>query len=334
MRSSMNEILSRLCCPDDQQSLRSGIGALECSHCRRKFPVQDGDILEILPDKPAEPWSNPEYAANYSHLFYKDLENREEETVWGLGEKHSQSWKLHRERQLRAVFYLLQRDRVPLRDLILCDVSAGVGDYTLTFARHFKLVLHCDLSVDALRYASAKSRQMSLDNVLFLRVDYCALPFSRSLDRLLCIDTLIRGEDHEKILLVQLQKVLSAQGRAIIDFHNWWHNPPRRLGLLPENFGNNRSYSRTEAEGLMRVCGINNWKLTRFHQEFEPGSQLAKRLSWFLPATRLVYEIGSDHFSSQVANSLEHSFSADSGLHPSEPLAAAAKDERGISRST
>ena len=56
--------------------------------------------------------------------------------------------------------------------------------------------------------------------------------------------------------------------------------------------GSNRSYARSSAEGLLRECGIDNWRLVRFHQEFEPGSRLAQGLSRLLPATRLIYDIG------------------------------------------
>jgi ubiquinone/menaquinone biosynthesis C-methylase UbiE/uncharacterized protein YbaR (Trm112 family) len=314
MRASANDIASSLCCPDDKEPLNSLMGALQCSRCGRIYPVQEGDILELLPRKPAEPVSNPEYAADYNRRFHRKFENREDSMVWGREETSSSSWRLHRERQARAVLSLLQRDRARMQDLILCDISAGVGNYTLSYARHFKCVLHCDLSADALGYASAKCRRMGVENIFFLRVDYFALPFSRTIDRLLCLDTLVRGKDHEKALLGQIQKALTDQGRAIIDFHHWWHNPLRRLGLLPQNFGNNRSYGRRGAESLMRECGIDNWRLVRFHQEFEPSSRSAQNLSWLLPATRLVYEIGLARSGPALSGSAEHSNSANSRL--------------------
>src|SRR5947208_1409160 len=116
------------------------------------------------------------------------------------------------------------------------------------------------------------------------------LPSLRSsIDRLLCLDTLIRGQDHEKALLNQIERATASEGRAIVDFHHWWHNPLRRLGLLPQNFGNNRSYTRSGAEGLLRECGVEGWRLVRFYQEFAPESTSLKRISWLLPATRLLY---------------------------------------------
>jgi hypothetical protein len=157
---------------------------------------------------------------------------------------------------------------------------------------------------------------MGLENVFFLRVDYFALPFSRSIDRLLCLDSLIRGKDHEKALLNQIQKAISGQGRAIIDFHHWWHNPLRRLGLLRQNFGNNRSYARSGAEGMMRECGIEDWRLVRFYQELEPAGPFGKSLSWMLPATRLVYEFGAALSGPSSSGRAEASFSANSRLDP------------------
>jgi SAM-dependent methyltransferase/uncharacterized protein YbaR (Trm112 family) len=314
MHASTEKVVAHLRCPDDQKSLRSGNGSLECSRCGRIYPVRDGEIIELLPKKPAESQSNPEYAADYQRQFRQNFENQEDSIAWGLCEALSPSWKLHRERQARRVLSILRSDGAPSQDMILCDVSAGIGNYTLSYARHFKWVLHCDLSVDALRYASGRSRRMGLENVFFLRVDYFALPFSRSIDRLLCLDTLIRGKDHEKALLNQIQRAISGQGRAIVDFHHWWHNPLRRLGLLRQNFGKNRSYARSGAEGLMRECGIEDWRLVRFHQELEPAGSFSKRFSWMLPATRLVYEFGAALSGPSRLGNAEASFSANSGL--------------------
>jgi SAM-dependent methyltransferase len=318
MRASAEELASSLCCPDDQETLRAGSGALECNRCGRIYPAREGEILELLPKKPAEAQSNRQYAADYLRQFHRNFEDREEAVAWGLAEARSRSWKLHRERQAQTVLSLLTEGGTHLQDLILCDVSAGVGDYTLSYARHFKWVFHCDLSIDALRYASGRSRRMGLENVFFFRVDYFALPFSGSIDRLLCLDTLIRGKDHERVLLIQIQKALSGTGRAIIDFHHWWHNPLRRLGLLRQNFGNNRSYARRAAEDLMRECGIENWRLLRFCQELEPTSPKTRWLSWFLPATRLVYEFASAVSGPPSSPPTKTNVSAASGLDPAD----------------
>jgi SAM-dependent methyltransferase/uncharacterized protein YbaR (Trm112 family) len=325
VRANTEELASILCCPDDQEPLRAGSGALECHQCGRVYSAKKGEILELLPKKPAEGQLSRQYAADYLRQFHRTFEDREEVVAWGLVEARSRSWKLHRKRQSQTVLSLLTEGGIHLQDLILCDVSAGVGDYTLSYAPHFKWVFHCDLSVDALRCACSRSRRMGLENVFFFRVDYFALPFSRSIDRLLCLDTLIRGKDHERVLLIQIQKALSGTGRAVIDFHHWWHNPLRRLGLLRQNFGDNRSYARRDAEGLMRECGIESWRLVRFCQEIEPASPRTQWLSWFLPATRLVYEFASAVSGSRSSPRAKDDVSAASWLDPPDATRRRAK---------
>jgi SAM-dependent methyltransferase len=296
MRFSLEKIACYLSCPDDQAPLHVEPAALQCTQCGRVYPVREGEIVELLPRAPARPSCNQEYALEYDRLFHQAFETHRDEMAWGARNSRVPSGIRKRERQRRVVLSMFMRECQLLGDLVLCDVSAGIGEYTLPCARYFKWVLHSDLSVDSLEYALNRSREMGVSNVFFLRVDYFALPFCGTLNRILCLDTLIRGEAHEKALLGQIRKALGREGRAIVDFHNWWHNPLRRLGLLRQNFGQNRSYARHEAERLLRECGIEDWELVRFYQECEPANPLYKRLPLLLPATRLIYEFGDARF--------------------------------------
>jgi SAM-dependent methyltransferase len=255
------------------------------------YPIRRGPVLELLPSRPVEFRSseNPEYAGDYERAFRQPFEMREGVMPWGAPEISQPAWAAKRERQVDAVLRSLVGDEI-FRSPVLCDISAGCGQYTFALARHFKWVLHCDLSVDSLSYAARKSAQMGISNILFLRVDYFRMPFAHSLDRILCFDTLIRGKVHEEALLRQIRRALRPGGKATVDFHNWWHNPLRRLGLLPENFGQNRSYARTEAESLLRICGIDRWKFIRFCQEFDPASRMHRTLSPLIPPARLMFE--------------------------------------------
>ena len=290
MRYSLEEIAGYLSCPDDKSPLGSRTGALACSQCGRVYPVSDGGIVELLPRKPSTPAENREYALEYDREFHRAFETANESMAWGNRETAKAAWIRKRNHQRRAVLSLLRRSEQPLDELVLCDVSAGTGDYTLTYAPHFKWVFHCDLSVDSLQYGFRKCHQKGLTNVFFLRIDYFAVPFYHSLDRILCLDTLIRGSDHEKALLSQIRSALGRAGKAIVDFHHWWHNPLRRVGLLPQNLGQNRSYSRRQTEMLLRESGIRSWLLTRFYQEVDPAGRFHKGLTFMLPATRLMYE--------------------------------------------
>jgi SAM-dependent methyltransferase len=293
MPPSLDQIAPYLACPDDKTSLDCRTEGLACCQCGRIYPVVGGEVVELLPRAPAVPTTNREYALEYDRQFHRAFETGDESMAWGTREASVPAWVRKRERQRRAALSVLRTAAQPLPNLVLCDVSAGPGDYTLFCARHFKWVLHCDLSVDSLQYALRRARQIGIANVFFLRVDYFALPFCHSLDRVLCLDTLIRGREHEKALLEQIRGALGPEGRALIDFHHWWHNPLRRLGLLPQNFGRNRSYTRRQSEALLRESGIEKWRLIRFYQEFEPDNAQYKRLSSVLPAARLMYEFES-----------------------------------------
>jgi len=212
--------------------------------------------------------------------------------AWGAEESVSESWRRKRRRQVQFVKPLITEEEGP-SDAVLCDISAGAGYYTLAYAHLFRHVLHCDLSISNLSYVWRKAREMGIWNIFFIRADYIALPFFHSLDRVLCLDTLIRGEAHETLLLASIERSLKPTGVAVVDFHNWWHNPLRRIGFLPENFRNNRSYRRSEAERLLSQAGIKQFVLHPFVQEFDGDDAVAARLSWLLPPTRLVYRIAS-----------------------------------------
>jgi hypothetical protein len=63
----------------------------------------------------------------------------------------------------------------------------------------------------------------------------------------------------------------------------------RRLGLLPENFRGNHSYSRCEAERLLRSAGVTDFSFRPFRQEFGADAPPGRVLSRLVPPTRLMY---------------------------------------------
>jgi SAM-dependent methyltransferase len=192
-------------------------------------------------------------------------------------------------RQVRRVFSLIS---TPARGTngVLCDLSAGSEYYTLAYAGAFKHVLHCGLSIDALNYADQKARALRIPNVVFLRIDYTNPPFRQSLDAILCFDTHIRREAHERLLLTTITSCLTPAGIAIVDFHNWWHNPLRRLGLLPQTFGENRSYRRWETEQIIGSV-VPDYEFVPFFQEFDHDSIQSRFLSRIIQPTRLMYRL-------------------------------------------
>jgi SAM-dependent methyltransferase len=292
MTDNFPEIASLLSCPDDGAPLHHASGEFLCSSCDRRFPIYEENLAEILPkrtgDLPSEVHSA--YRVGYMRAFEQNFSKSNVACAWGAEETAQPSWARKRRRQVAVVQPLITDGTTPNR-AILCDIAAGAGYYTLAYAHLFRLVLHCDLSVDNLNYVWHKARSHGIHNIFFLRIDYFAPPFRQSLDRIICLDTLIRGEAHDSTVLAALARALKPAGCAVVDFHNWWHNPLRRLGFLPENFQDNRSYRRAEAEQLLCDAGIERFAFHPFIQEFSANGAAGRRLSGVFPPTRLIYRI-------------------------------------------
>lgn len=294
MEHNFSSVASLLSCPDDGAPLGYDSATLICSSCDRRFPIHASNFAEILPAqrRSFSDAVNRAYRRDYLQAFEQPYSDNETSTAWGAEERNSESWTRKRRRQVAMVRQLITEGTLPDAS-ILCDIAAGAGYYTFDYASVFRFVFHCDLSVDNLNYARRKAQSLGIRNIFFLRADYFAPPFHNSLDRILCMDTLIRGEAHDAILLANISRSLRPDGRAVVDFHNWWHNPLRRLGLLPQNLETNRSYRRAEARQLLRQAGIENYSAQAFFQEFNPHSKLSGLLTLFLPSTQLVYRFGS-----------------------------------------
>jgi len=292
MVTSLTEVVSLLCCPDDGGRLNLAHGELQCSACERHFPVHGENVIEILPLAPQKLPSSisSEYREGYKEAFDQKYQEGEEGLAWGAEESVTRSWSLKRHRQVEFVRPLVTQGTKP-GDTVLCDIAAGAGYYTLAYAQLFRLVLHCDLAVENLNYARRKARALGIRNVFFVRADYFVPPFRNSLDRLLCMDTLIRGEEHESLLLESVTKSLNADGFALVDFHNWWHNPLRRLGLLRNNFGRNRSYTRHGLKCLLTSHQIAQSAIFPFVQELDVNGARGSFLKRIIPPTRFVFRI-------------------------------------------
>jgi len=290
MPFSLDEIVSLLCCPDDGAMMAAGASGMRCEHCQRFFPLLSTNILELLPTRPITfPQRNEleRYREGYRSEFLRPSEIRADAKAWSAPEALSAKRLRRRERQTHEVLQFLGEESVRA-DLVFCDLSADAGYCTFRAAEEYRLVFHCDLSMDALAYASAKARARHFENIIFVRADYFQPPFRNSIDHLTCLDTLIRGTWHEAKLLRSIHQVLTRTGAAVVDFHNWWHNPLRRLGLLPDNFVGNKSYTRKELTGLLASSGIEQFEARPFVQELDPSGRPGKVLARFLPPTRLM----------------------------------------------
>lgn len=313
MRFSLREIALQLSCPDDGAAMAASASGMTCEQCDRFYPLLSANILELLPTRPIafpEISELARYREGYRSEFFRPSEIRADTTAWGAPEARSPKWVRLRERQAREVFQFLQEE--PCKsNLVFCDLSAGAGYCTFRAAQEYRMIFHCELSLDALVYASAKARASRLENVVFVHADYFQPPFRNSIDHLTCLDTLIRGAWHETRLLRSIQRVLSRSGAAVVDFHNWWHNPLRRLGLLPDNFVGNKSYTRKEMTALLGSSGIGQFETRSFVQEVDPHGTSGKVLARFIPPTRLMVRMeGISAVDSQTVSARQQAASA------------------------
>jgi SAM-dependent methyltransferase len=292
MENNLGAIINLLSCPDDGGPVRYASTELLCSACLRRFSIRGNNLAEMLPLRLSEAaaFANPAYHKGYLQAFEEVYRDEEAGLGWGAEETVPESWSRKRRRQVAAVEPLIT-EGATASESVCCDIAAGAGNYTLAYAHRFRFVFHCDLSVDNLNYARRKARERGIKNVFFLRADYFALPFQRSLDRILCLDTLIRGESHDAALLGGILRSLAPTGIAVVDFHNWWHNPLRRIGLLPENFVANRSYTEKKLRALLAGGGVSDFDVQPFVQEAEAVGWKARLLKTIIPPARFLVRI-------------------------------------------
>jgi ubiquinone/menaquinone biosynthesis C-methylase UbiE len=218
------------------------------------------------------------------------MEFRKGANAWGAPEGLPLRWTQLRQRQAREVLDFLRDESVERKE-VFCDLSAGAGYCTFEASQKYRVVFHCDLSADSLAYAAAKAKRNQLENIIFVRADYFQPPFRNAIHHLVCLDTLIRGPWHEAAVLASVRRILASRGVAVVDFHNWWHNPLRRMGILRENFRGNKSYTRKELKKLLVATGINRFRTKGFIQEVDPAHVSGQILSRWIPPTRLMVRL-------------------------------------------
>ncbi len=208
-------------CPDDKGKLSYERRSLHCSKCGRVFPVFSANLVELLPSKPYPLRLNNAIEESYWSTYILSLGKRFRSNPSGIG------WGYLPALSPGLRTFVKKEREVARRYLdahiqgLICDVSGGAGSYSLKFAKEAKLVLHCDLDVDAVNCALNQAEKRKLKNILFVRADYLQLPFASNVfDAMICIDTLERGLSHELRLLTEILRCLKSSGRFVADFHN------------------------------------------------------------------------------------------------------------------
>jgi SAM-dependent methyltransferase len=174
--------------------------------------------------------------------------------AWGAAETNPPWWVEDKQAQAEAVCRLLLAHNFG-HTRVACDISGGAGYAVAALAARFETVIYADLSVRGLNYAISSLSRRGVGNVAFVRADLLQSPFAGSATNVVCLDTLEYGRAQMEEGLAAIRTTLESRGLAVVDFHNWWRNPVRRLGLLPANFPAGGSVSRREAEQML----ISHW---------------------------------------------------------------------------
>ena len=206
--------LNILACPNCLESLTKQEKILHCLKCNSSFNIIDENIIDLVSSKSFEFKKNlsSEIYPEYSELRKIGHPINEKSRLWGLESKFGMSG-----------FVTTLRNKILslLEDEIICDVGAGVGNYSLHFAKQTKFVFHCDLDLETILSAAQEAKKQKINNILFIRCDYFYLPFrSNSLDCITSIDVLEKGNEHNSKLIKEISNKLTNGGKFIVDFHS------------------------------------------------------------------------------------------------------------------
>ena len=238
--------LSYLACPNDGNDLVYLKSDLFCNECSTKFIIMDDNFIELLPKISFQPKSKittKMYSKYYSDLTNIGHSTENSKRLWGVASN-----------SIPEGFFKKSRDTIMkfIDQNLVCDVGAGIGDYSFSLAKKSKIIFHCDLDLEAINYSKKIAKEQNLNNILFIRCDYMFLPFKNSsLPCITCIDVLERGEEHDNKLLEQLTLKIKSNGVCISDFHS----KERRKLTHVQDFGDR--YSKNELKLLFSKNNMN-----------------------------------------------------------------------------
>lgn len=288
LSNKINIIQECICCPDCRAKITYQTTHFTCTQCQREFPFHDESILEMLPSAPvhyAFDKRSSHHEDVYKKLFHTKKEEANLDKSWGNPEAVPANWLRTKIGHVNFIKTLIEKNTTQRKTF--CDFSGGSGYYTFEFYKLFDWVFHCDLSIESMLYTKKKADKLNINNIIFVRTDYTRPPFNASLDLIFCGDSLIYSPFHEGLVLNGMKQSLKEGGYAIFDFHNWWHNPLRRLGLMKNPFGECYSYSKKQTdEFVSHQFPVHTYH--KYYQEF-PNGQRASIIPRFFPGTRHTY---------------------------------------------
>jgi 2-polyprenyl-3-methyl-5-hydroxy-6-metoxy-1,4-benzoquinol methylase len=242
----IKQVLPYLACPNDGNNLEILECNLFCDECESNYKILDSNFIELLPKTSFQPKSETTtkmYSKYYDDLSKLGHSSEDKKRLWGI-----------QSNSIPKGFFEKSRDTIMkfIDQNLVCDVGAGIGDYSFPLAKKSKIIFHCDLDLEAINYSRKIAYEQNLNNILFIRCDYMFLPFKNSsLPCITCIDVLERGEEHDNKLLEQLTLKIKSHGICISDFHS-----KERMKLTRvKDFGDR--YSKNDLKSLFSKNDMN-----------------------------------------------------------------------------
>lgn len=286
--STTKALWEALRCPDDGSRLRLA-DAPTCQTCGREFQRVGPHAVDLVSSalRPRPAGVSDRYWSEYQACRRQPLVSSGSGVGWGAAWTVPPEWAQLRQAYSRRVLALVCEALGP-RVGVVADISAGAGYVTHLLARENIGTLHVDLDPTSVAGAAAWLDGPGAGSpMIAVRGDYFALPLRGSVDVVVCTDTLIRSREHELAVLTAIKAALKPDGTAIVDFHNWMHNPLRRVGLLRNNFAGNRSYLRHEIGRMLHEVGLRAHSVLSYRQEEDRGGW-QRLLAPVVPPTRFL----------------------------------------------
>jgi hypothetical protein len=207
-----NQIDTFFRCPDDGGQLRADESFLECGQCGKTFTRKAPRVFDLNAATPKAVESTAQSGYESIHAVPFSLADVSG-VGWGDLQIATAGTRAFVKHERQFISALLGRNAFGF----MVDVSGGVGNYSGFLAEKARTVVHCELHVPSLLHAWREHK--SKPNMIFIRSDYLALGIADGIaDAVVCTDTLVRGEKHERALLVEILRILKPDGRAVVDF--------------------------------------------------------------------------------------------------------------------
>lgn len=203
-----------LCCPFDRARLVETTDGLQCTECRRTFPVVDGIPSFVAADL-ATAHEREEWLRKQSEMQARDTQARRYDRLLGL------------------ILLSPLEKRLTLRDLkgrsapfgTLAEIGCGTGRMLQHFAALADRTVGVDFSLQSLKVCRERMhRTGNGDRTLLVHADACFLPIAHSALDAVASCQLVEHLPSERLrqqVIAEIARVLKRGGRYAISGYNW-----------------------------------------------------------------------------------------------------------------